>query len=52
MHRILRPFTHKGAATALAALPYLPAAVAFYKSKGEWTDAMQKNQDEMLALAR
>lgn len=52
VHRILKPFTHKGAATDLAALPYHPAAIAFYKSKGQWTAAMQQNQDRMMALAK
>ena len=39
-HFSLKGFTNKTAATDLPVMPYHSAAIAFYKSKGVWTDAM------------
>ena len=38
-HFSLRGFTHKSAASTLPMVPYHPAAIDFYKSKGVWTEA-------------
>ncbi len=40
-HFSLRGFTNKTAATDLPVLPYHPDAVAFYKTKGVWNDAVE-----------
>ncbi|MBI2089139.1 MAG: TAXI family TRAP transporter solute-binding subunit [Deltaproteobacteria bacterium] len=42
IHRALAGFTHQAAVTDLPVIPYHPAAVAFYKEKGLWTEAAQK----------
>ena len=39
VHPVLRGFTDKTAVTNTPAIPYHPAAVAFYQSKGVWTKA-------------
>ncbi len=41
-HISLRGFTHQSAATDLPMIPYHPAAIAFYKAKGVWSDAVDK----------
>lgn len=41
-HFSLRGFKHKSAASNLPLVPYHPAAIAFYKEKGIWTDAVAK----------
>lgn len=42
IHRALAAFTHHAAVTDLPVIPYHPAAVAFYKEKGVWTESAQK----------
>lgn len=42
IHRGLSGFTHRAAVTELPVVPYHPAAVAFYKEKGLWTEAADK----------
>ena len=42
IHRALAGFTHQAAVTDLPVIPYHPAAVAFYKEKGVWTESAQK----------
>jgi len=37
-HFSLKGFTNKSAVTDLPVMPYLPAAIDFYKAKGIWTD--------------
>lgn len=44
-HFSLRGFSHKAAATDLPMIPYHPAAIAFYKEKGLWTDEIAKAND-------
>ena len=41
-HFSLRGFKHKSAASDLPLIPYHPAAIAFYKEKGLWTDKVDK----------
>jgi TRAP-type uncharacterized transport system substrate-binding protein len=41
-HFSLRGFKHKSAASNLPLVPYHPAAIAFYKEKGIWTDEVAK----------
>ncbi len=45
IHRGLRGFSEKAAVTTNPMIPYHPAAIAFYKSKGLWTEAAQKAND-------
>jgi TRAP transporter TAXI family solute receptor len=52
IHPLLAFFVRGGAATELMSLPYHPAAVAFYKSKGVWTAAMQASQDKLEAMVK
>jgi len=42
IHRALAGFTHQAAVTDLPVVPYHPAAVAFYKEKGIWSEAAQR----------
>lgn len=42
IHRGLSGFTREAAVSDLPVIPYHPAAVAFYKEKGLWTEAAQK----------
>ncbi|MBO0764505.1 MAG: TAXI family TRAP transporter solute-binding subunit [Hyphomicrobiaceae bacterium] len=51
VHPSLRGFTHEASVTSAPVIPYHPAAVAFYKQKGLWTEAVQARQDELLADA-
>ena len=41
-HPVMIGFSNKAAVTARPVVPYHPAAVAFYKEKGVWTDAADK----------
>lgn len=41
IHRALAGFTHEAAVTDMPVVPYHPAAVAFYKEKGVWSEAAQ-----------
>jgi hypothetical protein len=52
IHPMLANFKQAGAVTELAVLPYHPEAVAFYRSKGMWTDDMQKVQEKYESLVR
>jgi TRAP transporter TAXI family solute receptor len=52
IHPILTTFSQDAATTELAILPYHAEAVAFYKSKGKWPDAMQKVQERNEALVK
>lgn len=45
-------FKQKNAVTTLPMAPYHPAAVAFYKSKGLWTDAAMKANEKISAMAK
>jgi len=40
----LRGFANKDAVSEIPAAPYHPAAIAFYKAKGAWTDAAETAQ--------
>ncbi|KMK68491.1 TAXI family TRAP transporter solute-binding subunit [Puniceibacterium sp. IMCC21224] len=51
VHPSMRGFTNDNAVTNAPVMPYHPAAVAFYKSKGVWTDEDQARQDKLLAAA-
>ena len=51
VHPSMRGFTHEAAVTGAPVIPYHPAAIAFYKSKGLWNDKAQQNQDKLLAQA-
>ncbi|PCI04111.1 MAG: hypothetical protein COB78_07185 [Hyphomicrobiales bacterium] len=51
LHPSLRGFTNENAVTGAPVMPYHPAAIAFYKSKGVWNDANQANQDALMAKA-
>ena len=46
-HFSLKGFTQKSAASDLPMIPYHPAAIAFYKEKGIWTDAIDKANNEV-----
>lgn len=48
-HRGLDGFTHDAAASTIPMIPYHPAAIAFYKDKGVWTDEHQKAHDALMA---
>ncbi len=41
-HRNLAGFTRERAVTSVPVIPYHPAAVAFFKEKGAWTDVTDK----------
>jgi uncharacterized protein len=51
VHPSLRGFTREASVTSAAVIPYHPAAVAFYKEKGAWTEATQARQDKLLLEA-
>jgi TRAP transporter TAXI family solute receptor len=51
VHPSLQGFTHEAAVTSVPVIPYHPAAVAFYKQKGLWSDAEQARQEKLLAEA-
>lgn len=51
VHPSMRGFTNENAVTDAPVMPYHPAAVAFYKSKGVWTDADQTRQNALLEEA-
>jgi TRAP transporter TAXI family solute receptor len=42
VHPVLRGFTDKAAVTDNPVIPYHPAAVAFYKKKGIWSESVDK----------
>lgn len=41
-HRALKGFTREAAVTQVPVIPYHPAAIAFYKEKGVWSEAAEK----------
>ncbi|MDE0049693.1 MAG: TAXI family TRAP transporter solute-binding subunit [Rhodospirillales bacterium] len=45
-------FKRENSVTTLPMAPYHPAAVAFYKGKGLWTDAAMKANDKISAMAK
>jgi len=49
---IMRGFSKKTAATDLPMSPYHPAAVAFYKKQGVWTDAIDKGNEAAKELVK
>jgi TRAP-type uncharacterized transport system substrate-binding protein len=49
INRNLAGFTRDKAVTSSVVVPYHPAAVAFYKEKGVWTDAAEKANAAALA---
>jgi TRAP transporter TAXI family solute receptor len=51
VHPSLRGFTHEASVTSAPVIPYHPAAVAFYKARGLWSEVEQGRQDELLAAA-
>lgn len=51
VHPSMRGFTNENAVTDAPVMPYHPAAIAFYKSKGVWSDDDQKRQDALMAEA-
>lgn len=51
IHPSMRGFTAEQAVTDAPVMPYHPAAIAFYKSKGLWSEADQARQDAMMAAA-
>lgn len=51
VHPSMRGFTNENAVTDSPVMPYHPAAVAFYKDKGVWSDEMQAQQDALLDQA-
>ncbi|MFC1867287.1 TAXI family TRAP transporter solute-binding subunit [Thermodesulfobacteriota bacterium] len=42
VHNGMRGFINKSAASVMSVIPYHPAAIEFYKSKGVWTDEAEK----------
>jgi uncharacterized protein len=48
-HRNLAGFTRDRAVTTSVVIPYHPAAIAFYKEKGVWSDAAEKANAATLA---
>jgi TRAP transporter TAXI family solute receptor len=51
VHSSLRGFTHEASVTSAPVIPYHPAAVAFYKQRGAWTEAVQMRQETLMAEA-
>jgi TRAP transporter TAXI family solute receptor len=49
-HRNLAGFTRERAVTPVLVVPYHPAAIAFYKEKGVWTETAEKANAAALAL--
>jgi uncharacterized protein len=49
IHRSLQGFKRESAVASPPVVPYHPAAIAFYKEKGVWTDAAEKANAALLA---
>jgi TRAP transporter TAXI family solute receptor len=50
LHPSLRLWTREAMVPQEPTIPFHPAAIAFYKSVGAWTPALDKKQKELLAL--
>lgn len=48
VHANLRGFRNNAAVSTIATIPYHKAAIAFYKSKGVWTDAAEAHNNELM----
>ena len=52
MHRLLKRWTHAAMVNDRATIPFHPAAIKFYKSKGAWNAKMDALQARLLAKAK
>ena len=52
MHRLLKRWTHRAMVNDRATIPFHPAAIKFYKSKGAWSAEMDALQARLLAKVK